>query len=62
MERIKTLLADHAEHKYQLRSIEKELAGYLVDYEGSVIDALILGIIRPNFPTPAGFKHWLKEK
>jgi hypothetical protein len=48
--------------KGELRMAEQDLAQALWGFEGSVKDALIAGIVRPNFSAPAGFNRMLANE
>ena len=51
----------HSELKYQLRQVEREMSEIVLNFEGSVKDALIGGIVKLNFPAPPGFHNWLRK-
>ena len=62
MENIKELVDRRAELQAEIRDIDLALVEGIVHYEGTLLDALRAGLVRPNFPTPAGFKRWIREQ
>jgi hypothetical protein len=43
------------------REVEWELANRLGNFKGSVKEAILEGLVKPNFPTPPHFMDRLKE-
>ena len=46
----------------EIRRIDHELVDVINHFEGSLIDALKMGLIRLNFTAPPGFRQFLNSK
>ena len=53
------LRIERADLMHQIHKIDDELMNIVIDYKGSVPDALRDGIVKLNFPAPYKYKKWL---
>ena len=60
--KISKLLEDISEAKMIIRQSTYELADLVVRFDGTIEDALRLGIVKLSFPAPAGFYKHLHSK
>ncbi len=44
-----------------LQQVEHELTDMLSDFDGSVNEAIVIGLVTPNFAVPAYYRRWLLE-
>lgn len=58
---IKQLIRDRRDAQIQLQDIESQLTSALQSFEGTLLEAIAIGLVRPNFPTPPGFKRYIRE-
>ena len=45
----------------ELRQINHDLCQEIMNFQGSVREALEIGLIKPNFSAPAGFKRMMEN-
>ena len=55
------LIEEHNKLKRISYENDSKMVDLLINFDGSVIEAIKLGMVRPNFPTGANalFKRWL---
>lgn len=46
----------------ELNQVNSELEHQLIDFSGSVKEALILGLVRANFKTSRGFRAFINNQ
>ena len=59
---IKELIDKQQELKFELKDIQHRLADMILNYEGSLREALESRLVRLNFPAPPGFHRYLSTK
>jgi len=60
--KLEQLLADRMEAIDVRRESEQQLTDLVLNFDGSVRDALREGLVRLNFPAPAGFYRHIRTK
>lgn len=58
---VQQLLNGRREAQSMLRDAERQLTNILINFDGTLLDALKAGLVKPNFPTPPGFKRHLLD-
>lgn len=58
---IDKLLMDKRELQDSIRQIDHKLCNFVSRFDGKLIDALKIGLVRLNFAAPAGFMRHLRE-
>ena len=61
-ERIKRLIGKRLELQQELREVDYRLASEVLDYEGSLQEALLDGLVKLNFAKPRQFERILRER
>ena len=61
-EHILTLTNRLRELRQEMNEVQYELEGSLYNFKGTVKEALVLGLVRANFPTSVGFKRAIIEE
>jgi len=60
-EKVEKLIYERGDYASHLRAIDRELAELVMTYQGSVLSALKSGLVRLNFPAPAGFYRAIRQ-
>ena len=55
------LIQKREDLKTEIRIVEKELTDHIVHFDGTLVEALRLRLIRLNFAAPSGFLKYLQE-
>ena len=61
MKKLNKLLDERIELQQKLALKNDQLLSGVLDFEGSLLEALELGIVRLNFPAPPGFMKRLRN-
>ena len=61
MRDFREMLADQQDAKMKLREVSQEMADYASRFDGTLKEALQMGIVRLNFTSPSGFAEWLRN-
>ncbi len=61
MDDVKHLLNKRNELKHELRDIDRQLMEEITSFDGKLVDALGMGLVRLNFAAPVGFRRYLTE-
>ena len=61
-DKIKELIDRQQELKFELKDVQHSLADMVMNYEGSLREALESRLVRLNFPAPPGFHRYLASK
>lgn len=58
---IKELIDKQQELKFELKDVQHRLADMVMDYKGSLQEALESKLVRLNFPAPPGFYRLFRK-
>jgi len=61
-EKIRELLDKERELRSELNHVRHDLTMEVMNYDGSLQDALADGLVRLNFPAPSGFYRSIRRK
>ena len=61
-EEFRRLMSEYQEHKYEMRRLQNDMANIVIQFDGSLKDALAEGLVRLNFPAPPGFNKWIHSE
>jgi hypothetical protein len=60
--RVADLMMRYRDVRYELRMAQNELVHELLTFQGTVLDAVMAGLVRPTFPLPSGLWAQLKKE